>query len=320
MKVLMNTNYQSAGVKICMDDMAPKFIKLGHQVIRNDWHNYQNYDLILFMAPDSQIIEAKKINPRAITGMMLPTLTKSRIKEIQSADFLLVSSIEHRDFFLKYNKNIFIYYSFPEITAVFKEHTAKEKIIIGYHGNKVHLDCMSDVRKALDKLADKYNIELWAIYNIKKLGQWKKNLPKKCPVKHIQWSEDSYYDYLGQADIGIVPAKTPTKFLFKGFGLKRYDYLIRFKYSSNPGRAYIFSQFHIPVVADFLPSSAQIIQDGESGYLVWSEEGWYNALEKLIISPDLRNKMSRNLKNFIDNNYSPDLNFRKFSEFIKKIK
>jgi glycosyltransferase involved in cell wall biosynthesis len=285
------------------------------------------------MAPDSQVLEAKKINPNAISGIMYPTLTEKRKKEMRSADFLLVSSLEHRDLLLEYNKDIFIYYSFPEIKEIEKEHKDKEKIVIGYHGNKVHLECMSDVSQALDQLSDKYKIELWAIYNINKLGEWKRNLPKKCPVKHIQWSEDNYYQYLSQSDIGIMPAKTSINLgwgklitrVGSGFfnnwpRYSKYDYLLRFKYSSNPGRAYIFSQFHIPVVADFLPSCAQIIQDGESGYLVWSKEGWHNALEKLITSPDLRNQMSRNLKNFIDNNYSPDLNFQKFLEFIKKIK
>jgi len=318
MKVIINTNYDSAGTKVCVEDLGVKFKNAGFEVKRNDWDNYQNYDLILFMSPDSEVTKAKKINPKALVGIMDPKITIKRTPEVKSADFLLVTSLEQRDFFLKYNRNIIIYYMFPEMKEFVKEHVGKNKIIIGYHGNKVHLNYISELSKTLDSLLDKYNIEFWAMYNIKKSGFWEKNRPKKCPVKHIQWSEDNYYKEISRADIGVIPAKIPIKFFFKGFNIrKRYDYVVRFKYSNNPGRIYPFSQLGIPVVADFTPSYCQLIEDGKSGFLVYSEEGWYNALEKLIISPELRNKMSRNLKSFIDNNYSPDLNFQKFLEFIK---
>ena len=320
MRIVINTNYESAGTKVCVDDLSIKFRNAGFEVIRNDWKNYQNYDLILFMSPDSEVIKAKKMNSKALVGIMDPKITIKRRPEVEKADFLMVTSLEQKDFFLKYNKNIVIYYMFPEIKESVKNHIKKDKIIIGYHGNRTHLDYISDLNKALDKLFNKYNIEFWAIYNIKKSGKWKKNLPKKCPVKHIQWSQESYHNYLVQFDIGVIPAKIPAKFFFKGFGLKKYDYFIRFKYSTNPGRIYPFSQLGIPVVADFMPSYCQIIEDGKSGFLVYSQEGWYNALEKLILSPELRNQMSRNLKNYIDNNCSPEINFQELLRFIENLK
>lgn len=335
MKVVFNTNYNAAGTKICVEDMIPKFEKAGHEVVRNDWDHYEKYDLILFMAPDSDVARAKRANPRAIVGIMDPKKIAGRQPETENrgADFLLVGSVGQRDFFLTYNKNIVIYYMFSEMKEVSKEHIQKEKIIIGYHGNKIHLNSMEEISKALDELSDKYNIELWAMYNIESRGRWTKNVPKKCKVKHIQWSEEHYHKYLTQCDIGIVPAKIPinlglgrlatrmpSTFLRNWLRYDETDYLIRFKYSTNAGRVYPFSQFHIPVVADFLPPYAQLIQDGHSGSLVYSKEGWYDALEKLIQSPDLRNKMSSNLKKYIDINCSPDINFERFLEFIETIK
>ena len=179
---------------------------------------------------------------------------------------------------------------------------------------------MKDVSWALDKLSEKYKIEFWPVYNIEKSGLLKNNLPQKCPVKHIQWSESAYYDKLSRADIGIIPAKIPI-YYFKGFDFrKKCDYVIRFKYSTNPGRIYPFSQLGIPVVADFMPSYCQMIQDGKSGFLVYSKEGWHNALEKLCLKSDLRQKMSDNLREYINNNYSPDINFRNFLEFLNLFK
>ena len=297
-----------------------------------DWDNYQNYDLILFMSPDSEVVKAKRINPKAKVGIMDPKLDLKKQSEIEEANFLLVSSIEQRDIFLRYNKNIIIYYMFPEMQEIIKEHAKKDKIIIGYHGNKVHLNSLGKISQALDQLSEKYEIECWAMYNIDNLGKWKFNLPKKCPVKHIQWSQDNYYKYLSQADIGIIPAFPPINkklgLLFSAkimnlfrnkFNSSMLDYLLRFKYTTNPGRIYPFSQLGIPVVADFAPSCCQVIQDGKSGFLAYSKDGWYDALEKLIVSSELRQKMSDSLREYINNNCSPDLNFNIFIKFINSL-
>jgi glycosyltransferase involved in cell wall biosynthesis len=70
------------------------------------------------------------------------------------------------------------------------------------------------------------------------------------------------------------------------------------------------------VVTDFTPSASQFIKDGENGCLVGTKEGWYNALESLISSAELRNKFSRNLKGFIEANFSPEINFKVFLNFL----
>lgn len=332
MNIVFNTNYKGNPTETCFHELGGKFKEIGHNVVYDDWNNYQKYDIAFFIGNDSEVRKVKKINPKALTGILSPYLDeKKHREESKLADFLLVDSIEMRETFLKYNKNILIYYMFPEIKNVVRDHEEKDKIIIGYHGNKTHLSCMDYLSKALDDLAEKYNIEFWAIYNIKRYGKWKKNLPKKCQVKHIQWSKEDYCEYLLQCDIGIMSAKTPINVNFGRLATRlvssflqnwpRYykaDYLIRFKHSTNPSRIYAFSQLSIPVVADFMPSCCQVIQDGYSGFLVYSREGWFNALEKLIIKPELRNQMSQNLKNSINNNCSPKINFNKVLEYVQK--
>jgi len=73
MKIVINTNYKSAGTKVCVDDLTPRLIAAGHSVARNDWKNYGNYDVALFMAPDSEVKKAKaaRINPATKTFMAL---------------------------------------------------------------------------------------------------------------------------------------------------------------------------------------------------------------------------------------------------------
>ena len=334
MNILINTNYESVVARTTIDNIGGRYRKLGHNVSLNDWKNYKRYDLIMFLAPDSEVRKAKRENPNAIVGIMDPKLSRKRyIKEAISADFLAVSSLEQQDIFLKYNKNIIIFNWFPDIRSRKKIHVNKDKIIIGYQGNKIHLNTVyPDLKFALEELArNGYNIEFHAIYNIKKLGLWKIGVPKGVKVKHIQWKKETYCDFLYDCDIGVVVNKVPLAeargklfsqiLSFRNpFGYDKNDYLMRFKYPSNPNRFYEFSQLGIPVVTDMYPSACQTINHGESGFLVNSKEAWYLSLEKLTKDADLRNKFSKNLRHYIDNTMSIGINFKKFKSFIASLK
>lgn len=327
MKIIFNTNYESAGT-VVLRGLQLRLQKEGYEIYFNDWSDYHKYDIAIFMAPDSEIQKAKKINPKIKCGIFDPKCSKNyQIKESQIADFLIVSSIEQRDHFLKYNKNIFIYYMFPDIPEIPKTHLETKKIIIGYHGNKQHLDSMKNVSWALDKLTKEYDIELWAVYNYENLGKWVLNIPKKCPVKHIQWSPKNLTESIKKCDIGVVPsvlkntvlARPIRSFVYNPEGYSMNDYNFRFKMSNNPGRIYVFSQLSVPVVADFTPSACQIIKDGESGFIVGTKEGWYQAFERLIKDFEIRNTFSDNLKSFIKANHSIEINFKNFVKYINSL-
>ncbi len=327
MRFVVNTKYNAAGT-VVLEGIVKRLGDLeNHSVTRNDFDHYENYDVAIFMAPDSRLREAKKQNNRLLCGIFDPKVTLSwQKKEVISADFLVVSSIEQREFFLKYNKNIFIYYMFPDLPEIEKVHTDKEKIIIGYHGNKQHLDAMHDLSFALDRLLENHSVEFHAIYNIKKLGKWRKNLPKKCPVRHIQWTEESAVNDLVKCDIGVLPSLLPSPsifarplmtFFFNQEGYHNNDYVSRYKLTTNPGRLYVFTKAGLPVVADFTPSSCQFIEDRESGMLVGTKEGWLNALEFLVNNFEKREILAMNLKKTIDEKYSIDKNFNQLLDFIQ---
>ena len=336
MNIIINTNYEAGGTKVFVDDLVPRLLAAGHTVSRNDWEGYKKYDLALFMAPDSAVDKAKEINPNIITGIMDPKL-KTRFGRTQArmADFVVVTSLEQRDIFYAYNKNVAIYFTFPEVPPRHKEHVDKkdEIIKIGYHGNKLHLNCMKTLSAALDDLADKYKIEFRPIYNIKKLGLWKANRPKKCKVVDVQWTPGEFYNDVYECDIGVIPSMIPVpgwrgrvftrtffSYIWNRLGYSSDDYILRFKYCTNPGRLYVFSQLDIPVVVDFVPSHVQMVRDGVSGSIVYSKESWYRGIESLIVDAQKRNEYSENLRQFIDNNYSTDLSFQNLMKFISNIK
>lgn len=295
-----------------------------------DFDNYCNYDVGLFPTYTSdleEMLKAKEVNPGIITGIVDPR--GSNIKSyIEQADFLVVDSLEMRDFFSSYGKSIFTYHEYPDISLGERiPRKENSKIIIGYHGNMVHLVSMyPEITTALERLADKYDIELWAIYNIEKLGKWTIGIPNNIHIRHIQWSPRVYQEHLSNVDIGIVPACMPvSRFAKRLSGINRLfnespdDYLLRFKMPSSPGRLIVFWGLGIPVVADFLPSHLQFIQDGENGFIAKSAAGWYRALEKLILSSELRDHFKKNAYDSYKKNFDYSVQNRKLEQLFKSL-
>jgi hypothetical protein len=332
LKFVLNSNYTGAAAWICIELLSKTLPEMGYTAVKSDFNNYKNYDVAIFMSPDAEIDTAKAQNPEILVGIADPKLGRNElIKKPIKADFLMVSSVEQRDIFLKYNPNVFIFYMLPDIPEIRKKHKDNKKIILGHHGNKVHLEAFyPKITSALSTLAKKYEIELWAMYNIEALGKWDLGVPEGVEVKHIQWKEENYVKYMSKVDIGLSPNNLPQKnikkLLKKGMITSRHfnydenDYLTRYKYSSGPARIYIFSQFHIPVVSDFYPSAAQFIMDGKCGYLAHSPEGWYYALDHLCSNVGLRQDMGDALFTHFNNIASRETVISNFVDYVKKIK
>jgi len=288
----------------------------------------KNINIILLFGFNLNYDQIKIMYPNIKIGLLDPRFNK-RYKPC-SFDFLVTQGIESSLFFANYNKPIFNYPIFPKMDLS-KVTTLKQnkKIIIGYHGNKVHLNAMKNrITDALLKLNQHFDIELWLMYDKKGLGKYDDNNLPNLKVKHIQYSENNYYKYISHVDIGIIPQLIPVKknpllmrFLgtfFSSFNEKSEDFLLRFKETTNNGRAFIFAQFKIPIVADITPSSCALIGDDECGFIAYSSESWFHALYLLCNSPTLRNNLGRKLWLRYIKNYSEEILNENFAIFLNK--
>lgn len=327
MKIVFNTKYpDSASAMFYMSGM-----KDIPTITFSDYENYSEYEIALFMTYKQDLEDLKKAklsNPLLKVGLLDPRGSQVE-KYLQYVDFLVLDSIEMKDFFSKYHIPIHTYYEYANVPMLSKKHQQKETVILGYHGNKVHLTAMfPEITSAIEQLSQQYNIEFWAMYNIEHLGRWNIGLPKDVKVRHIQWSMENYEKTLSQVDIGLVPACMPIQNLPKVklktrvsrfFAYSLDDYLIRFKMPSNPGRIIIFAKLGIPVVADFLPSNIQFVKDEENGMLAYSTGGWYQAIEKLIKSPELRQRLSDNMLKTYHQYFDYTVQNEKFLKFLQEI-
>lgn len=329
--VLNARNVSSPAALVCISGLARQLQLLGHTARINDWDNYGQYDVAIFMAADADCQIVKAANPKILIGVADPKPSTER--QAREADFCIVGSIEQREVFMPLNRNQFIYYMVPEFDSKKVVHRAKDVYRIIYHGNKVHLNgSYHGLVPALNELGKKYPIQLDVIYNLDALGAWSMGRPdpRYCKVRDLQWYPNCYIDYFEDADIGVVQNLMPWRWA----GLVRligtvsrrllpenvFDHLTKYKSSANAGRAFVFGYFGIPVVADAIPSTCDAIVDGHSGRLVLSAEGWYDALESLILSATTRQSLADNFHKEILARFAPDVSARRLVDFIATLK
>jgi glycosyltransferase involved in cell wall biosynthesis len=257
----------------------------------------------------TDLIEIKRKQPNSIVGLIHPSDSNTMgKKKINLSNFLICGSGTERDYYLKYKKKIII---FPHIEIINtnlinpkNNQIDKNKIKLGYHGALEHLmEFPDELTKALEKISKEVSLELVVVYD-KSLGNWKK---PNINIKEHDWSFENLIREMSSVDIGLVPSLRKNNFFRKGLLKNSFlnltsespsnisqDYLLQYKVTTNNGRALIFHELKVPVIADFAPENFIINGDSSCGYLAHSEEGWYEAIKDLAFNENKRTKVAEN--------------------------
>jgi glycosyltransferase involved in cell wall biosynthesis len=293
-----------------LDGVFVRLKDAGHDVIRSP-SSYADVDAAIFLAYEDVWHRIRETQPNLRIVLADPKQSSPEwIAAARDADVLIVSSVEQRDVFLRHNRSCVIVPMCPPLPFQPREHEDREPLVVAYHGNRVHLECMvRGPKQAIEALGRDRPVEFVAVYNIEANGRAELGMPNGpgVTVRHVQWSADvapetgvsaTVIDELRRADIGIVPSEQPIRdplnaleavaFSEPAFVHEPFDHLVRFKASTNAGRAWPFARLGVPVVADFAPSLAQLIEDGVSGMLASSPEAWHHALTSLAESAERR--------------------------------
>ncbi|MFN8224340.1 MAG: hypothetical protein U0R50_13960 [Gaiellales bacterium] len=321
MRFVLNTRSDTAGAQASIFALAERMRAFDVDATVNDWDRYDRYDVAIFMGYDHELERAKATNPEILVGLADPKQSKQEwIDAARAADFLLVSSVEQREAFLRLNRNCFVLLMFPLVQPETKVHGERDEVVLAYHGNRAHLEAMAHTATpALEELGRRRRVRLVCVTNHARYGLPERGLPdpKLVDVTHVQFEPgppggvaESFRAALGASDIGLAPNLLPlvgrrealraTASSNPWLAYEPFDWLLRFKASSNPGRLYPFARLGIPVVAELTPSLAQFVDDGVSGALVATPEGWFEALERLSSSAALRTSMAAALRTRLD--------------------
>jgi hypothetical protein len=295
--------------------VGPELAKRGLDVglVRNlEGANLNEVDVLVATTLTKKALQGiKSAYPNLITVVADPKLlTKQEIELVKLADFSLVGSREHEAQVVKYGGSVATMYWRPQLGVLEESPTTFKgncgKLRLFYHGSRAHLESFSRTSlHEIELLAAKYDIVLEAHYSKRRLGQWKPpRWVRNLEIEHWDWKEPIVWERLSGSDIGIVPNLLPartwrplvqrrTRFnsWMNPMVMRRDDYLLRFKVTSNPGRLLPYAHFGKPVIADFFPSSADFVRDGIDGFVPLNNAQWRSGLQTLISSESARRSM-----------------------------
>jgi len=145
-----------------------------------------------------------------------------------------------------------------------EEKMDNQSVVVGWIGSQSTLKYLKDKRDILNKLVEKYNIEVHIVGASENLNLYKNE-------KHIEWSEETEVASILNFDIGIMPLNdTPWEQGKCAYKLIQY------------------MGCGIPVVASPVGANKDVVEDGCSGFLPHTDEEWFQCLENYILNPDLR--------------------------------
>lgn len=143
------------------------------------------------------------------------------------------------------------------------------KLTIGWTGSFSTLKYLDMVQPALSMLQEKYDFAVKIICN-KKPSLSLKNMV------YVEWTEDNEITELASCHIGLMPL-TADAWSEGKCGFKLIQYLA----------------LGMPAVSSPVGVNKIIIEQGINGFFAVSDAEWFNAIEQLIINPELRKQMGK---------------------------
>lgn len=167
-------------------------------------------------------------------------------------------------------------------------------IVIGWTGSHSTLKYLESIQKTLQEIENtNRNVHFLVIAD----------KPPKLRLKNLifkKWTASNEVSDLMLADIGIMPL--PNDEWTKGkCGFKILQYMA----------------LEIPSIASNVGINGQIIESGVNGYLCSTESDWLDALNKLISSAELRNKIGKTGRVTVTNHYSLSANSENFLKLFE---
>lgn len=166
---------------------------------------------------------------------------------------------------------------------------------IGWIGSQGSFGYLEDIFPVFNELAEKYRIEL------KVVGAKGPSLGK-VRTDYADWSLDTEIKNISDFDIGVMPL--------------RDDEWSRGKSAT---KLLQYMAAGIPAVASKVGVNAEIIKDGQNGFLIEEGKCWIEKISKLIEDRQLRQAMADNARADVEKLYSIQANARKFIKVIEKV-
>jgi glycosyltransferase involved in cell wall biosynthesis len=199
---------------------------------------------------------------------------RHRIPQLMSAaEAVVVGNHWLADFARLHNRNVHI---IPTVVncaryAPKQGHASSDRLKLVWIGTPVTAMFLEPLANTLATLREKYSH-----VDIRLIGAGARGREILPFAEVVPWSEATEAEMLSACDIGLMPL--PDNDFTRGkCGLKLIQYMAA----------------GLPVVASPVGANCDIVSDGSDGFLADTPQQWFAAIERLILSPELRRDFAR---------------------------
>ncbi len=222
------------------------------------------------------------------------------------------ASIFLRDFLRQFNKATYYIPSGVD-TELFKSSSNvlnSEKTIISWIGTLHKKEYIENIKFALDCFSPLRIRHKNIYFDIVADGIYRDSLVKiinkfdDCNISLKNWiAPDEMPSYLDSIHIGVLPVVNRNKFNLSKSPTKLFEYMAMGK----------------PTVCSVIGEAANIVCDGENGYLAQDKGEFTRKMQSLIENPSLRLQFGEKAKKTVENNYSLRILGEQLSEILKTL-
>lgn len=249
----------------------------------NPYYQFIGTEEVEFMWSDGKREMLWSKNPMEHGGRLLDIETNIRRRDLfrasfKNADMVTTTTDILRDKLSTINPNTVVLPNLLDFEQYPVVEHKKKRIRVGWQGGASHYEDLYMVAPAIKKLLKKYdNVDFVFWGDLRMYGLFR-DIPMERVECH-QWVKQIVYPYklaCMNLDIGLCPV-VDNEFNRNKSAIKWMEY----------------SVVKAATVASNIPPYSTVIEDGQTGLLV-DENGWFDAMEKLVLDNDKREKLSNN--------------------------
>lgn len=218
-------------------------------------------------------------------------------KLISLSDLIFAGNDYLADYALQFNSNVQIVPTTIDTKEYRSERCKNQTIIIGWSGSFSTVKHFESAIPALEEIQEKYGDRV----KFKLIGDGSYR-NEKLRIKGLAWNKKDEINELAEIDIGIMPL--PDDEWSKGkCGLKGLQYMA----------------LGIPTIMSPVGVNADIIKNGENGFLAGDKTDWVEKLSSLIDSEELRCKMGKLGRTTVEEAYSVTANQSRYLNLFTEL-
>jgi glycosyltransferase involved in cell wall biosynthesis len=169
-------------------------------------------------------------------------------------------------------------------------------LVLGWSGSHSTMRYLSLLHPVLKRLREEFDFKLLVMGEA---GYYLEGIN----VESCDWSAEKEIPVLQQIDIGLYPLPLDEEWVYGKSGLKALQYMA----------------LGLPVIATAIGANFRIIENGESGFLVTTEDEWLEKLKALIKNPALRKNIGIKARERVEKYYSVKANEPVYLDILNKV-